>query len=397
LSVSVFKDKTSQEITIAFRGTELSGPDIQSDLTLFFEGAAFDQIIALYNWWMRESATGAQPVTQYTTGLYDVNFENLPQGAVELYRFNTFNGTDGTVTTGVYLLESTPFQSEGEGQAVALSFSQFKNIVGHSLGGHLAMAFEQLFGNSSNQVQVFNAPGFNTSEPGVAALFQTLGGEVPTSSNGQNVSELIATGIGNGDPGWSATANLFSEINPIGTEQLLRIENQGAIVLTGVSTDEPSPFDSGNHSQQALVDSLSVFHLLAGLDTTLTIESYEAIFEVSTNIEHASLERVVDALAVFFSLESATLIPGNDNRKTLYEKIQLIDKSQEYIDASSQGLTVRAAAASSNLGTQSQSDFSAFLTVHLLLPFAFAADEGLLSQLHPELYMEWSDGAFSNK
>ena len=35
------------------------------------------------------------------------------------------------------------------------------DITGHSLGGHLAMAFGTLFDGQTDQVTTFNAPGFD--------------------------------------------------------------------------------------------------------------------------------------------------------------------------------------------------------------------------------------------
>jgi len=63
-SATVFKDSTTStgNLTIAFRGTEpglLGLPeseDASSDAVLATSGAAFDQIISMYNWWMRESS-----------------------------------------------------------------------------------------------------------------------------------------------------------------------------------------------------------------------------------------------------------------------------------------------------------------------------------------------------
>ncbi len=50
-SATVFKDTTSStgNLTIAFRGTEVGPLDIGSDFVLATDGAAFDQIISMYN------------------------------------------------------------------------------------------------------------------------------------------------------------------------------------------------------------------------------------------------------------------------------------------------------------------------------------------------------------
>src|SRR3990167_3519104 len=58
-SATVFKD-TSGNLTLAIRGTlELTGnPNdiIPTDANIAFNGAGYDQIVAMYNWWTRASS-----------------------------------------------------------------------------------------------------------------------------------------------------------------------------------------------------------------------------------------------------------------------------------------------------------------------------------------------------
>ncbi len=66
-SATVFKD-TSGNLTLAFRGTlELAGTpnDLSTDADIAFQGAGYDQIIAMYNWWKLVSMLAGQMVGQY--------------------------------------------------------------------------------------------------------------------------------------------------------------------------------------------------------------------------------------------------------------------------------------------------------------------------------------------
>src|SRR3989338_11170370 len=51
-SVTVFKD-TSGNLTLAVRGTLEPGDFLPSDIDIWLRGAGYDQIIAMYNWWIR--------------------------------------------------------------------------------------------------------------------------------------------------------------------------------------------------------------------------------------------------------------------------------------------------------------------------------------------------------
>src|SRR5438552_1195468 len=53
-STTVFSDATGN-LTVAFRGTELKSNDLRSDGDIAVAGAAYEQIIALANWWRRAS------------------------------------------------------------------------------------------------------------------------------------------------------------------------------------------------------------------------------------------------------------------------------------------------------------------------------------------------------
>ncbi len=64
-SATVFKD-TDGNLTLAIRGTLELGDIVPTDANIATEGAGYDQIVAMYNWWQRVSNPIGQSVPQYT-------------------------------------------------------------------------------------------------------------------------------------------------------------------------------------------------------------------------------------------------------------------------------------------------------------------------------------------
>src|ERR1051325_6342571 len=64
LSTVVFSDGNGN-LTLAIRGTELETNDLRNDADIASAGAAYEQIVALVNWWQWASTPAGQPVKQY--------------------------------------------------------------------------------------------------------------------------------------------------------------------------------------------------------------------------------------------------------------------------------------------------------------------------------------------
>lgn len=84
LSLTVFKDLSTNQLTLAVRGTTSSDTyDLATDGSILVNGAGYDQIVALYNWWRRASAAFGTPVHQYVisdTDQGDPNALAIPGG-----------------------------------------------------------------------------------------------------------------------------------------------------------------------------------------------------------------------------------------------------------------------------------------------------------------------------
>lgn len=258
-SATVFKD-TAGNLTLAIRGTLEGGDFIPTDVDIAGYGAGYDQIAAMYNWWKRAASPAGQSVDQYEVRFVPL-FDEPPTGALSLYM-----GTSGASIGTYYLVSAASAVATGElVSEIASDADQRLAVTGHSLGGHLAMAFGALFPGAAGQITAFNAPGFLTT-PTNEAFFATLGGTLPA---GLNTINVIADEAGIGEVPWSAIAGLH---NRPGVAVDIAIENQWL-------SDEPDPPAALNHSQQTLTDALAVYATLAGLDPTLMSGAFKSILD----------------------------------------------------------------------------------------------------------------------
>lgn len=156
-SATVFKDKDGN-LTLAIRGTaELIGSpnDLTTDADIALAGAAYDQIVAMYNWWQRETAPKDSLVAQY----------RLVQ---------TSSDPRAIVLNGKCLEPAGEVAAGGKLRDVISGDADRKlDVTGHSLGGHLAMVFGALFPVHAGPVTVFNAPGFKSAFTKPSRLFDT--------------------------------------------------------------------------------------------------------------------------------------------------------------------------------------------------------------------------------
>jgi len=137
LSLTVFKS-TSGNLTLAIRGTAEAGDFYPTNLDIGLHGAVYDQIVALYNWWQRASQS-AGSVTQYRV----VEHTMAQAPASSLWLYSVSNETGDRVVVQERVADAS---AAGELlPALALDTDHKLDVTGHSLAGHLAMAFAALF------------------------------------------------------------------------------------------------------------------------------------------------------------------------------------------------------------------------------------------------------------
>ena len=130
LSVTVFKDATGN-LTLAIRGTDRLAPGVGSDLPagtdILGKGAAYDQIVALSNWWRRVSSPAGTMVAQHRIATYPG--DGVPAGAVAL-----------DIGATVRALEDAPAVAATGTlvSAIASERNQRLDVTGHSLGAEKA-------------------------------------------------------------------------------------------------------------------------------------------------------------------------------------------------------------------------------------------------------------------
>ncbi|MDP1537816.1 MAG: putative Ig domain-containing protein [Burkholderiales bacterium] len=293
----------SGHLTLAIRGTDSLGvtgdaSDLSTGVDIVGSGAGYDQIVAMVNWWTRASAPAGQLVNQFH--LAEVPLSQVAEGAVVLR----------SDSESAYVLDVALQQAEGYGLVAS---DATLDLTGHSLGGHLAMAFSAVFAGQTGQVTVFNAPGFSNSAIN-QAFFAKLGGSVPV---GTSITNVIADEARIGDVPFNLPAEMHSRP---GTPVDIAIENQW-------QSDEPARAGALNHSIVVLTDSLAVYKLLADLapasgDNAFTPADYKRILNQAVQGTAAGYERIVDALQKLFLSEASLLPIGNGNRDALYQAIR---------------------------------------------------------------------------
>ncbi|MEH6467207.1 MAG: hypothetical protein V7722_06210, partial [Porticoccus sp.] len=230
-SATIFENRATGELTVAFRGTEPEFPyvDVLAD------------IVAL------------------------LGFAN-PDGPLEDF-FNQTNNIDD-------FLDSNNLLSNDQ-------LTQPVNFTGHSLGGYLATMSAYKYSSSFGEAYTYNGLGLTPLENAWEDFKSTFVGR-----------PLDDTKIHNyfADKGWEAASS------PL----LSRPGGQEAIFIEEVS----NPASDENHAIAKLVESLSVYRVLALLDPNLDSESgFNTIYKVldaATNVADQSLETIIDQLGALF-------------------------------------------------------------------------------------------------
>ncbi len=388
---TVFLGQQNQ-VAIGFRGTEhwlVDFDDINADTQLLSRGAAFDQIVAMYNWWQRVSvAPGTDPqnpvlVPQYRFTIEETQDRPDPDPAI----FLGFNTTAETTAAYLYPEPSMPVYTEQEGNIAARLLAANGNVIvtGHSLGAHLAVAFATLFPTVISDAYGFNTPGFKNNsmiDNFFNALGSTSGG--PDAANTGNVTNIFAKEVIAGEQEYNWVAGLHFGENPLGYTEI-PIEDQN-------STGEPA--EESNHSIKILTDSLAVYEVLTKIDPALDVERYYDIFQQAANTPHKALEAMVDSLSALLGIDAEPLPVGNGNREALYDRLAALHNA---IGTESAGPGLVQFLAEQSVRESAVRDFGKYLTLHFATPFVVSSFDSTLEGMHGAngLFAGWKAGSFS--
>lgn len=180
LSVTVFKPADGS-LTLAIRGTLESGDFVPTNESILVGGAGYDQIAALYNWWQRVSQVAGTTVSQYKVEIFPAG-QSAPNGSLKLNQVALGSGV-----SSLYLVRSSDAVASGTLRlAIAADPDGRLDVTGHSLGGHLAMAFGAMFASATASVTTFNAPGFSTTPTNNDFFSRLNGSSIPSGVSTTN-------------------------------------------------------------------------------------------------------------------------------------------------------------------------------------------------------------------
>ncbi len=313
------------------------------------DGLAFKQIIDMYNDWMRITGDEGEAydvvelklnlgwTAVYETVRAGTPFEGMAEDAFVAYLLSQHTNLIIDMPSGfIYEIEKTTstelYGSESElAKGLDINISSEQVIaVGHSLGGHLATAFNRLFADQCALAATVNGAGFMTS---------AIGGL--SGNAAYNINNLFTT--------LNPAATSFDEnttINFFGEKGCELTTMNSALFLHQQGDHQPIYIETGfgetlGHGKDQMTDSMAVYDLFVRLDSRFSTMDIGAFFSELDSIFYSTensredaetLERVVNGLGnILVSDFSPITFPLADSkderRKALYEAIDSIKKA----------------------------------------------------------------------
>ena len=203
-SGTLFQNTQTGTYTFSLRGTndlvaDVFGADVGD---IVADGLALDQVVGMYNYWQSLTHSGVyqakqlNSLTAETTALnaaYAIStvaglaYETTLRARTDIVIDYPSRTVRAIVTVDSTQL-SDPRLRTGTG---TLPVTASVNVDGHSLGGHLAMAFSRLFPSSTTSVTAVNGAGFNFANTNVNNLFAMLGGG--SSFDASKITNVVGT------------------------------------------------------------------------------------------------------------------------------------------------------------------------------------------------------------
>ena len=179
---------------------------------IVLDGLALYQVVDMYNDWSRIKAgvgntyQAAKFVTLTTeTVLLNAERVLLPFGVKGLYELSLLSRGDVVIDNPSGLVQTIAFASSTQVFSDARAYGNFNlppgatlTTTGHSLGGHLAVAFTRLFPSEGADAVTVNGAGFPTG------LVQGLSGNAGTDA--RRIFGKLGNGGNNGQLLWKEAA-----------------------------------------------------------------------------------------------------------------------------------------------------------------------------------------------
>jgi RTX calcium-binding nonapeptide repeat (4 copies) len=356
-SATLFHNTQTGEYVFANRGTEPGLDDLvfADGWGIATLGLASSQVIDMYRYYKQLITPQGQAVSYSQDEIQ------------KLYEMGRFYAPLKYGTIG--LINDLVTSDTGLGK---ISANQTFATTGHSLGGHLSLWLNALIPNNVDHIYTYNGAGQgNLLRSAISLINGVITGTPITITPDSDVTNLYAYG------GASIIAGVGGAV---GQNIPINIEFKGAIdsAINGLY----------NHSIKQLTDSIAVVNLLNKLDANVTTAKFNDIFDKSSNKIGESLEGVLDSLRKFFGMTDTT---PNDDRTTFYDNLYALQNSVTF-QALIGHVTLTAPSTSASAA---RTDFSAFLSLYYLIPFALkitdAAAESALAAAQGSLYNKWND------
>ena len=277
LAATLFQESSTGHKVLAFRGTEFSSGWLQdvwgADVDIAFNGIAYGQILALYNYINTLKTPAGTAVTQYTFERSLFAPENKPYFTVSL------------VGLPIYYVSLAPSNVSAVGLGL-IGAGEKISVTGHSLGGHLALAFSKIFPNLLEQAYVYDGAGVGSPlNPADANAFLSLFGVSQNTGFSSNITDVYAW------PGFEVTA----------TGLLGHPANRIPIFIEtdGITT---------SHVIGELTDSLSLYTLFKMIDPTAN-ENYlkvDRILQGTTDLDVKTNEVILHQLSKIYGINSTS-------------------------------------------------------------------------------------------
>jgi hypothetical protein len=359
-SATIFRNRRTGAYSLAIRGS-LEVVDFAADAALITgDGIAIRQVVDLYNFWQRATTT---------------------QGQTYRAAFVVMRDSSGALPPGAFAIGVTPYGIVFEDSAgladASLRLGSWAipaglahiDVSGHSLGGHLAMAFTRLVPGINANALAVNGLGFKINTVTVDDLFAALGGQ-PAFDAGR-----IQNAYGER---WLE----FAAMNNI-------VLQQPGAAYDGIFIESASPLPPtwAGHGAPQMTDSLALYSLLATLDSALDtagaagIRTIGNILEASSPGANRSLENLVNAMGDLFRSGTTITAAQTDQREALYARLKSI-QDDSLFRQSAGFVTLRDLTPfnASQIASVAQNNLAYRYALTHLNPFAVVGDDGLYAR-----------------